>query len=251
MIIMPTLGSWPNHDRVVISSGLTALRLDRLKTNSPFLDMEVFQLNNQEPKSRVQRYNFNSDGQPPRRRRRQRRWWPWLLTFITLAIAVLLVLAINTHKSSSSSDTATASSADSSISAKSSSTAEQSAYNRFEAKYRRYLTNGTLTVSQKQKLQTIINKEDSSAVQTREQKLLDQAKVQRPASADSSSTTDQSSSSEKTSNPTSFGTTHTFSSVNDAQNWAQASKNQWLQAGYSTYTITSDGQGNYNLQFVR
>ncbi|MGP4116292.1 hypothetical protein [Levilactobacillus zymae] len=210
-------------------------------------------MNNQDPKSRVQRYNFNADDQPtPRRRRRQRRWWPWIMTLLTLAIAIVLVLVINTHKSSSSSDTATASSAESSLTTKSSSTSESSAYESFQAKYRKYLTNGTLTASQHQKLQAIVNAESNSATQAREQKLLDQAEVQKSSTA-SSSTTSQSSAtkSSSSSNPTSFDTTHTFSSVNDAQNWAQASKNQWLQAGYSTYTITSDGQGNYNLQFIR
>ncbi|MFC0378415.1 hypothetical protein [Levilactobacillus acidifarinae] len=208
-------------------------------------------MNNQDPKSRVQRYNFNADDQHlPRRRRRQRRWWPWIMTLLTLTIAVVLVLVINTHKSSSSSDTATASSAESSLATNSSSTSKQSAYDQFEAKYRKYLTNGTLTAAQQQKLQAIVNAESNSATQAREQKLLDQAKVPK-ASETSSSATEQSSAAKSSSNPTSFGTTHTFSSVNDAQNWAQASKNQWLQAGYSTYTITSDGQGNYNLQFVR
>lgn len=235
-----------------LTSTSTALLIGHFTTDTPFLDMEVFQLNNQEPKSRVQRYNFNADDQPSsRRRRRQRRWWPWVLTVVTLTIAVLLVLVINTRKSSSSSDTATASSVESSLTAKSSSTSEQSVYESFEAKYRQALTNGTLTAAQKQKLQAIINNEDNSATQAREQKLLDQAEVTKSSTATSSSNTSQSSTTKESSNPTSFGTTHTFSSVNDAQNWAQASKSQWLQAGYSTYTITSDGQGNYNLQFVR
>lgn len=214
--------------------------------------MEVFQLNNQEPKSRVQRYNFNDVHQPPRRHRQQRRWWPWLMTLLTLAIAVLLVLAINTHQSSSS-RTATASSADASLAAKSSSTSQQSAYDQFETKYKRYLSNGTLTLTQKQKLQESINNEDNSAVQSREQKLLNQAEVKRSSSSSNAATSSANSTqkAQQSQNASSFDTPHTFSSVADAQNWAQASKSQWLQAGYSTYTITSDGQGNYNLQFVR
>lgn len=205
--------------------------------------MEVFQLNNQEPKSRVQRYNFNQGNDQATRQRpkKPRRWWPWILTLLTLAIAVLLVLAIN-HHNNAASNTEASSSNSSSIAAKDSSASEQSAYERFQDKYEQYNDHG-ITVTQKQKLQNIINAESNSAVQSREQKLLDQATTKPSASASSSSK-------KKDSDDDQFSTTHTFSSVADAQNWAQASKNSWLQAGYTTYTITSDGQGNYNLQFV-
>ncbi|WP_057878328.1 hypothetical protein [Levilactobacillus paucivorans] len=197
-------------------------------------------MNNQEPKSRVQRYNFNQDPEHPtrQRRKRPRRWWPWVMTLITLAIAILLVLAIS-HHNNSTSNTAASSSDSASIAAKSSSNSEQTAYDNFKKKYDAYNDNG-LTVTQKQKLQNIINDESNDAVQDREQQLLDQASTKSSAT----------SSSKESSGSNSFDDVHTFSSVDDAQNWAQASKNQWLQAGYTTYTITSDGQGNYNLQFV-
>ncbi|NLR32879.1 hypothetical protein HF569_10485 [Lactobacillus sp. ZJLC3-7] len=203
-------------------------------------------MNNQEPKSRVQRYNFNQDPNRPTRQRsrKPRRWWPWVMTLLTLAIAILLVLGIN-HHNNSASKTSSSSNTSASLVAKASSVSEQEAYESFKAKYDGYNDNG-ITVSQKQKLQNIINDESNSAVQSREQKLLDQS--QTKSSATSSSTSSSSASSH---NPTTFDSVHTFSSVEDAQNWAQASKNQWLQAGYTTYTITSDGQGNYNLQFVR
>ena len=220
------------------------------------LNMEVFQLNNQEPKSRVQRYNFNADDQrPPRHRRRQRRWWPWLMTLITLAVAILLVMVINGHKSATTHSVASSSS-NSSVLAHSTSASEATAYSQFSAKLDTYTDSASgLTATQKQALQTIINNEKSATVQAREQKLLDRTTTQSATSSsdNTSSNADSTSSTKKSSsqNPTSFDTTHTFSSVGDAQNWAQASKSQWLQAGYSTYTITSDGQGNYNLQFVR
>ncbi|KRK39580.1 hypothetical protein FD07_GL000755 [Levilactobacillus parabrevis ATCC 53295] len=209
--------------------------------------MEVFQLNNQEPKSRVQRYNFNQDPNRPMRQRprKPRRWWPWVMTLLTLAIAILLVLGI-THHNNSASNTVSSSSNSASLVAKASSVSEQSAYESFKDKYDGYNDNG-LTVSQKQKLQNVINDESNSAVQAREQKLLNQAQTK----SSNASNTSTSSSSASNQNPTSFDSVHTFSSVADAQSWAQASKNQWLQAGYTTYTITSDGQGNYNLQFVR
>jgi len=171
------------------------------------------------------------------------------MTLITLAIAILLVLAINGHKSTSSTATTTSSSSSAEIMAHSSSVSEETAYDKFKTKFDGYNANG-LTVTQKQKLQTLINNEDNSAVQDREQKLLDGATV-KPAKTQSSSAESSSHKPDNQDNTSTFATTHTFSSVGDAQNWAQASKNQWLQAGYSTYTITSDGQGNYNLQFVR
>lgn len=212
--------------------------------------MGVFQLNNQEPKSRVQRYNFNQGSdQPPRRRQRKpRRWWPWIMTLLTLAIAILLVLAINHHNTTGSS-TSSSTSASSSVAAASSSASEQTAYESFRSTYSSYNDNG-LTVTQKQKLQDIINDESNDAIQTREQNLLDQAKTKK-SSAKTTSSSSASQQSSSASSDSTFDSTHTFSSVNDAQNWAQASKQQWLQAGYSTYTITSDGQGNYNLKFVR
>lgn len=171
------------------------------------------------------------------------------MTLLTLAIAILLVLAINSHQTGTTHSTAS-SSADSSVMAHSSSVSEQTAYEQFRDQLESYNDHG-ITVAQKQKLQSLINHENNSAVQSREQKLLDRTTVKSTSSASDSSAASSSSAKKESQNPTSFATTHTFSSVNDAQNWAQASKNQWLQAGYSTYTITSDGQGNYNLQFVR
>jgi len=202
-------------------------------------------LNNQEPKSRVQRYNFNQGSDRPTRQRprKPRRWWPWIMTLLTLAVAILLVLAIN-HHNSSGSNTSASSSTSASVIAKSSSASEQAAFESFKSTYSQYNDNG-LTVTQKQKLQNIINDETNDAVQSREQKLLDKAQTKQSATSSSSSASSSSHA------DSTFASTHTFSSVADAQNWAQASKEQWLAAGYSTYTITSDGQGNYNLQFVR
>ncbi|WP_143462631.1 hypothetical protein [Levilactobacillus enshiensis] len=203
-------------------------------------------MNNQEPKSRVQRYNFNQGDHPTRRKpKKPRRWWPWIMTLLTLAIAILLVLAI-THHNDSASNTAASSSTSASVVAKSSSASEQAAYDSFKQKVSQYNANG-ITVTQKQKLQNIINDESNDAVQDREQKLLDKTQVKKSATTSSSSSADNT---HDAANST-FASTHTFSSVNDAQNWAQASKQQWLAAGYTTYTITSDGQGNYTLQFVR
>lgn len=170
------------------------------------------------------------------------------MTLITLAIAILLVLAINGHKSTT--ESAASSSSSSSVLAHSASASQASAYSSFKALLNKYNDQG-ITVSQKQKLQMIVNNEQNNTVQSREQQLLDDVTVKHAKSSSASQSSSESKSSSESQNPTSFDTTHTFSSVADAQNWAQASKSQWLQAGYSTYTITSDGQGNYNLQFVR
>lgn len=51
--------------------------------------------------------------------------------------------------------------------------------------------------------------------------------------------------------PTMFDGTHIFSSVADAQNYAKATQNQWIQAGFSTYTVSTDSQGYYILKFVK
>ncbi|GLB46566.1 hypothetical protein WR164_05450 [Philodulcilactobacillus myokoensis] len=48
-----------------------------------------------------------------------------------------------------------------------------------------------------------------------------------------------------------FSTPHTFDSVQDALNWAKASQREWLQAGYTNFKITSDGQNDYVLRFTK
>ncbi|AYF92285.1 hypothetical protein [Apilactobacillus bombintestini] len=48
-----------------------------------------------------------------------------------------------------------------------------------------------------------------------------------------------------------FAQRHIFSSVADAQNYAKATQEQWLKAGYQTYTVSADSQGYYILRFVK
>ncbi|EKK20603.1 hypothetical protein B808_249 [Fructilactobacillus florum 8D] len=48
-----------------------------------------------------------------------------------------------------------------------------------------------------------------------------------------------------------FAQPHVFDSVVDAKNWASATQNNWLAAGYNNYTITQNSQGFYVLTFER
>lgn len=55
----------------------------------------------------------------------------------------------------------------------------------------------------------------------------------------------------KTGKKTMFDRTHIFSSVADAQNYAKATQDQWLKAGYTNYTVSADSQGYYILKFIK
>lgn len=48
-----------------------------------------------------------------------------------------------------------------------------------------------------------------------------------------------------------FANPKNFNSVEDAQNWANTTQDNWLADGYNNYTITQDGQGYYVLKFVK
>lgn len=49
----------------------------------------------------------------------------------------------------------------------------------------------------------------------------------------------------------SFAEPHTFNSVQDAKDWANATKPDWTSAGYNYWTVTQNSQGYYVLTFTK
>lgn len=49
----------------------------------------------------------------------------------------------------------------------------------------------------------------------------------------------------------SFAEPHTFNSVQDARDWANATKPDWTSDGYNYWTVTQNSQGYYVLTFTK
>lgn len=48
-----------------------------------------------------------------------------------------------------------------------------------------------------------------------------------------------------------FAETHTFNSLQDAKDWANATKSDWTAAGYNYWTVNQNSQGYYVLTFTK
>ena len=230
-------------------------------------------MNNQEPQSRMQRYNFNTDNQSPKRKPPKK---PSRFRQIIVSFLVTLVLIVgvgvwlanrSTKVENGAQNTEQSVKNNSSSDTESDSTSESDAPSADSNNSTDDRSNGSvyddkgITSSQRSSLQSSINQESDATIKNSEQRKLDgtKAKSSTQQSSSSANTTSNSagSSSKKTDNSSNnsgsitFSQSHTFSSVSDAKSWAQATKSQWLKDGYSTYTITSDAQGNYVLRFVK
>lgn len=69
------------------------------------------------------------------------------------------------------------------------------------------------------------------------------APVTQPAKADNQTATPDSDSG--------FSETHTFNSIQDAKDWANATKPDWTAAGYNYWTVNQNSQGYYVLTFTK
>jgi hypothetical protein len=204
-------------------------------------------VNRHDDEPKYKKYDFNSE--QSRRSRHKKQYSGWWFALLILIVAIGLAVSINwlvtrnDHKSSSStaSISKTINKSKQAIEGhtkKGSLTkkVEDNQVTAFNDKLKQAKSNG-FTLQERNKLQAAINSEKNQTVKSRQQKLLDQASQQaKPAKP-------------KATDP--FATTHTFSSVNDAKNWANATKQQWLKDGYVNYTITSNGQGYYILKFIK
>ncbi|GEP23965.1 MAG: hypothetical protein ABF679_02210 [Lentilactobacillus diolivorans] len=214
-------------------------------------------MNRHDNEPQYKKYDFNSE--QTRRRRRKKQYSGWWFALLILLIALAIAFSVNWFLTRGDQKSSSSNNASSTIS-KTIKKSEQTIENKkskgaltndveknriaaFNSKLKQADNNG-ITSQQRQQFQQSINQEVNKTVKSREQTLLNNVGTRQPAKpsgpkAKKNKTADQ------------FSANHTFASVQDAKNWANATKQQWLKAGYVNYTITSNSQGYYILQFVK
>lgn len=204
-------------------------------------------MNRHDDEPRYKKYDFNSEENKRRQRRKQ--YSGWWFALLILVVGIVLALSINWFITSSSNKQSGSTNSISKTIKKSereltgnsqkgslTTQVEKNRVNAFKNKLKD-AQKGGLNQKERQQFQQIINEEQNTTVKSQEQNLLNGVKSDKPANAQKA--------------PDQFSSTHTFASVQDAKNWANATKQQWLRAGYVNYTITSNGQGYYVLRFIK
>ncbi|MCY9806488.1 hypothetical protein OXT66_02860 [Lentilactobacillus senioris] len=207
-------------------------------------------MKNSDDKPQYKTYDFNTDAQRKNQHRRKTTnylhgWW---IGFLIIAIALGIVYGINLWQNHAHSVTNTAVVTQKSkrqiekITAATKKSADRDVaadkVERFRSQLNKQNNNG-LTTDQRTNLQKQIDQEANQNAKSQEQTLLDNTAAKQVAANKTAPVTDQ------------FSQTHTFSTIADAKNWANATKTEWLKAGYSDYTITANGQGYYVLRFLK
>jgi hypothetical protein len=204
-------------------------------------------LNRHDDEPQYKKYDFNSEEN--RRRQRRKQYSGWWFALLILVVGIVLALSINWFVTSGNNKQSSSTNSISKTIKKSekeftgnskkgslTNQVEKNRVNAFSSKLKAAQESG-LNPKERQQFQQTINEEQNETVKSQEQNLLNGVKSDKPARA------------QKT--PDQFSSTHTFASVQDAKNWANATKQQWLKAGYVNYTITSNGQGYYVLRFIK
>lgn len=204
-------------------------------------------MNRHDDEPQYKKYDFNSEEN--RRRQRRKQYSGWWFALLILIIGIVLALSINwfvtsgNHRqgSSTNSISKTIKKSEKELSGNSkkgslTTQVEKNRVNAFSSNLKDAQQNG-LNPKERQQFQQTINEEQNQSVKSQEQNLLNGVKSDKPAKPQKA--------------PDQFSSTHTFASVQDAKNWANATKQQWLKAGYVNYTITSNGQGYYVLRFIK
>ncbi|MEJ6399707.1 hypothetical protein [Nicoliella lavandulae] len=173
-------------------------------------------MNNQEPQSRVKRYDFNKGSKQPDPNPKNFKVWPWIL-----GLVIVIGLLVGGIKYLTSGNNNTAQPTQTSSMASSTNSSSQSTSNSHSSN-----SNSTSSAKQNSSKKTAASHASNRPPQNNNQS-------KAPA------------------NGGSFSTPRQFSTVQDATNWAKATQSSWIQAGYSNYTITSDGQGFYVLNFIK
>lgn len=203
-------------------------------------------MKNSNDKPQYKTYDFNTD--TPRRKKSTNYLHGWWIGVLIIAVALGIAYGIslwqnhihpvaNTAVVSKKSKRKIAK-----ITAATNKSADQDAaadkVDRFRSQLNSRNDDG-ITSDQRSDLQKQIDKETNQNAKSQEQTLLDNTESRHISTNKPAPVTDP------------FSQTHTFSSVADAKNWANATKAQWLKAGYSDYTITSNGQGYFVLRFLK
>jgi flagellar basal body-associated protein FliL len=205
-------------------------------------------LNRHDNEPQYKKYDFNSEEN--RRRQHKKQYSGWWLALLILVIGIALALSVSwlltsgngRSKSNSTNEISkTINKSEKALTGKSdkgalTSQVEKNRVNAFSNKLKD-ASDGGLSPKERSQFQTTINEEQNQSVRSQEQNLLNGIKSNKPAKPQKA--------------PDQFASTHTFASVQDAKNWANATKQQWLKAGYVNYTITSNGQGYFILRFIK
>ncbi|KRM93227.1 hypothetical protein FC56_GL000892 [Lentilactobacillus senioris DSM 24302 = JCM 17472] len=207
-------------------------------------------MKNSDDKPQYKTYDFNTDAQRKGQHRRKTTnylhgWW---IGFLIIAIALGIVYGINLWQNHAHPVANTAVVSQKSkrqidkITAATKKSADRDAaadkVERFRGQLKKQNNDG-LTSEQRTNLQKQIDQESNQSAQSQEQTLLDNTPTKQVPESKAAPVTDP------------FSQTHTFSTIADAKNWANATKTEWLKAGYSDYTITANGQGYYVLRFLK
>ena len=199
------------------------------------------------PQYKIYKFGSRTDAQKSKRTK-SASFYGWLSGLIIVGLSLIIAMGINNWQLSHqgpntaiiSKHTAKSKQTQAQLN-RSTKTSDQHSTSRSVSQFREQLASYQdtgLTTKQRAKFQATINSEKDAEIAKQEQTLLDQVKVKVTSNSNQPKTNE-------------FSQSHTFSSIDDAKNWANATKQQWLSAGYSTYTITSNGQGYYLLHFVK
>ncbi|NDR59816.1 hypothetical protein [Fructilactobacillus sanfranciscensis] len=104
------------------------------------------------------------------------------------------------------------------------------------------VTNNTAT-SKSTSTNSSDNSDNSSTKNSKGNDTTSSAPATQPAKSASPATSPSASSS--------FAEPHTFNSVQDAKDWANATKPDWTSDGYNYWTVTQNSQGYYVLTFTK
>ena len=104
------------------------------------------------------------------------------------------------------------------------------------------VTNNTAT-SKSTSTNSSDNSDNSSTKNSKGNDTTSSAPATQPAKSASSAMSPSASSS--------FAEPHTFNSVQDAKDWAYATKPDWTSDGYNYWTVTQNSQGYYVLTFTK
>ncbi len=204
-------------------------------------------MNKREDEPNYTKYDFTPKEQRQNRRKNLSGWWMALvIILIAVGIGGSIVLFQNAQSSSKANPnpiskelSKTKKAIGGQKTSSSLSTQDQNnAITNFEDKLNRAnVKNNGISSNARLQLQEDIDSQSNINVKKQEQNMLDQ--------------TPNVVKTEPTQQTKQFSETHTFSSVQDAKDWANATKSQWLAAGFNNFTITSNGQGYYVLHFIK
>ncbi|GAY73412.1 hypothetical protein [Lentilactobacillus kosonis] len=205
-------------------------------------------MNNKKESSNYTRYDFNIDS--PSQRQPRSKFSGWWFAIIVLLIALLIGVSVSRlqNPKKSARDSINNDPITKSVNGKLATEVQNQQVAKFQNRLNQEDNNG-ITVSQRKKMQSLIDQTTNKSVKRREQSILNNTQTKAAVFQPKKKTVPNKP--KPTPKDTPFSTDHTFTTIEDAKNWANTTKSQWLAAGYTNYTITTNGQGYYNLTFVK